>query len=108
MSERLEQERERELEEDERRDMLRRHAPASEPLTGVKRILAAADDCRREDRSPRPHALYNECVEAFRRGEIRFDEVTPLYRHAMIHAGAIRPLDRPRFLVCPRCEARLD
>lgn len=54
------------------------------------------------------HHLYSECVGAFRRGEIAFDDVGVLYRHAMIHAGGIVPRDRERFLVCPECAAALD
>lgn len=106
---------ERLADEDAARDAdLARHmrhtpAPRSAPLVGVARILDMADRWRRlGGAAVKPHALYQECVEAFSRGEIRFGEVTPLYGHAMIHAGAIVPCSRERFLVCPRCEAKLD
>lgn len=55
-----------------------------------------------------PHRLYHECVAVFRAGGIPFDEVTSLYKHAMLHAGAIRPRDRPRFEHCPECGEQLD
>lgn len=75
---------------------------------GAERVLGLADAMRAVGGAT-PHRLYHECVEAFSRGEISFDAVTPLYRHAMIHAGAIvRKSTGQPFLVCPECEARLS
>lgn len=75
---------------------------------GAERVLGLADAMRAVGGAT-PHRLYHECVEAFRRGDITFDEVTPLYRHAMIHAGAIQRKSTGRaFLVCPDCLAKLD
>jgi hypothetical protein len=76
-------------------------------LEGEARVLELADAMRRAGGCA-PHRLHHECVEAFHRGEVEFDAVTTLYRHAMIHAGAIVPRDRPRFHVCPECEAELN
>jgi hypothetical protein len=78
-----------------------------ERLKGAAGVLELADAMRVVG-GAMPHRLHHEAVEAFRRGEVEFDRVTPLFRHAMIHAGAIVPRDRPRFHVCPECEAELS
>jgi hypothetical protein len=80
---------------------------ADEQLTGEARVIALADAMRSVGGGA-PHRLYTEAVEAFRRGELAFDRVTPVYRHAMIHAGAIVRKGGERFRVCPECEQRLD
>lgn len=78
-------------------------------LVGEARVLDIADRWRRLGAGAiRPYRLHNECVKAFQRGEIAFDQVTRLYRHAMIHAGALAPRDRPRFHLCPECQVTLD
>lgn len=74
-----------------------------------EQLLDMADRMRRlGPGAVQPHRLYFETTEVLRQGGIEFDEVTGLYRHAMIHAGAIIPRDRPRFHACPECDARLD
>lgn len=79
----------------------------TEELTGEARVLALAGRMRAVGGGA-PHRLYHECTEAFKRGEIAFDQVTPLYRHAMIHAGMIvRKSTGQAFLECPECEAEL-
>lgn len=80
----------------------------SATLTGEARLLELADRMRRlGEGTVQPHRLYHECVDAFRRGEITFDQVTPLYRHSMLHAGAIVRKGGIPFRVCPTCEADL-
>lgn len=71
-------------------------------LKGAARVLDLADRMRASG-GVTPHRLHHECTEALQRGEISFDDVTPLYRHAMIHAGAIVPRDRERYRFCPEC-----
>lgn len=85
-------------------------AMSAAELVGEARVLDLADRMRQLGGRGgiAPHRLYHECVDAWRRGEISFDAVTPLYRHAMIHAGGIVPRDRPRFHQCPECDAMLD
>lgn len=85
----------------------RRAARVAADLRGAAKVLELADRMRRSGGCT-PHRLYHECVREFNRGLIEFDEVTPLYKHAMIHAGAIVPRDRPRFHCCPTCGAELD
>jgi hypothetical protein len=48
------------------------------------------------------------CEDAYLRGEIDFDSITTTYKHLMIHMGAVTPMTRARFYVCPECEATLD
>jgi hypothetical protein len=79
----------------------------AEPLTGEPRVLALADAMRAVGGAA-PHRLHHEAVEAFRRGDIEFDDVTRLYRHAMIHAGAIVRAGGIPFRVCPECEVVFD
>lgn len=82
---------------------------AATELKGEARVLDMADRMRRLGAGTvQPHRLYFECVEAFRRGELEFDRVTSLYRHAMLHSGAIVPRGRARFHHCPECEVALD
>jgi hypothetical protein len=71
-------------------------------------VLEFADRVRRSSGTPQPHRLYHEATEAFRRDEITFDEVTSVYRHAMVHAGAIVRKGGQPFDVCPECAALLD
>jgi hypothetical protein len=81
----------------------------TEHLVGEARVLDIADRLRRLGSGPvQPHRLHNEAVAAFRRGELEFDQVTRVYRHAALHAGALVPRDRPRFHHCPQCGAQLD
>jgi hypothetical protein len=75
-------------------------------LVGSARVLALADAMRASGGAA-PHRLHSEAVDAFRRGEVPFDQVTTLYRHAMVHAGAIVRRGGEPFLVCPHCEQRL-
>jgi hypothetical protein len=77
-----------------------------EDLTGEARVLALADAMRASGGAA-PHRLHDESVRAFRRGEVAFDEVTRLYRHAMVHAGAIVRRGGEPFRICPHCEATL-
>ncbi len=78
-------------------------------LEGEARVLDLADRMRRlGPGGVQPHRLHHEALVEFREGRLEFDQITPLYRHAMIHAGAIVPRDRDRFRVCPTCEAPLN
>jgi len=71
-------------------------------------LLAWADRMRQNGGADRD-VVHAECERSAENGDIRLDEVTTLYRHLMIHAGAVRPctLDENRFRVCPICEATL-
>lgn len=79
-----------------------------EGLKGKERVLDMADRMRRVGGDQDVHVLYRESEEAFQRGEIRFDEITVLFKHACIHSGTVHPTSLERFSVCPVCEARLD
>ena len=71
-----------------------------------QRILGLADSGRRVGGLP-PRRLYDECERACHRGELSFDRVTPLFRHAAIHLGQVTRIGAERFLVCPECGAEL-
>lgn len=77
---------------------------AEPELRGEARVLDMADRMRGCGGGS-PATLYGACVAAFSRGEIGYDEVTPLYRHACVHALLVVPRDRARFDSCPECEA---
>lgn len=79
-----------------------------EVLKGAARVLDMADRMRRAGGENDMHRLHREAEEAFERGEIPFDEVTVLFKHAAIHSGAVHPCRLERFRVCPVCEAYLD
>lgn len=80
---------------------------SAQTLLGAEKVLDMADRMRRSG-GAQPHRLHHEAVEAFRRGELGFEQVLPLYRHAMIHAGCVVRKGGIPFRVCPECEASLD
>lgn len=77
-----------------------------EELRGAGLVLALAETMRVTD-CVVPSALLGESVRAARRGEVSYDDVTRLFRHAMVHAGGTRRVGGERFRVCPECEAVL-